>query len=338
MPRLAWLFFPILAGACAAAAKPAAPPQVAAAPEADTPSAPSIAPAQTPRPGRAHRLVVAAVGCWFGGVWHDALNESSDLDRCSLVLEEAYGAVDEVRLERLRALDAVEVDELGNQVASIAHADAADEGRVQTLVALLNAAAHAQHETTAARRAGDRIKKDIAGTRAPGKKPDDERSSVAPLVETGALGALFRLEVGPLGAEARAIALMCAMDRMQTAKDLPKHLKVYAVGGAYDLLFGVKAPQVPDDATQPMRGGLWLGYLSEVAKAAGHPVPARATSLFDRERLAWGGVLQGMSDKLRVEAADVSEKTELRRVTDATVDRLDIEYRASQASLLAKGG
>jgi hypothetical protein len=271
-------------------------------------------------------------------VWRDALNEGPDLDRCSLVLEEAYGTVDKVRLERLRALDAVEVDELGNQIANVAHADALDAGRVQTLVALLNAAARAQHETTAARRAGDRIKKDIAGTREPGTRPDDERSSVTPLTETGALGALFRVDVGPLGAEARSIALMCAMDRMQTAKDLPKHLKVYAVGGAYDLLFGVKAPQVPDNATQPMKGGLWLTYLSEVAKAAGHPVPARATTLLDRELLAWGGVLEGMSDKLRVEAADVSEKTELRRVTDATVDRLDIEYRASEASVLAKGG
>jgi hypothetical protein len=271
-------------------------------------------------------------------VWRDALNESSDLDLCSLVLEEAYGTVDNVRLERLRALDAVEVDDLGNQIANVAHADAVDAGRVQTLVALLNAAARAQHETTAARRAGDRIKKDILGTREPGTRPDDERSAVAPLTETGALGALFRVDVGPLGAEARAIALMCAMDRMQTAKDLPKHLKVYAVEGAYDLLFGVKAPQVPDDATQPMKGGLWLTYLSEVAKAAGHPVPARATTLLDRELLAWGGVLEGMSDKLRVEAADVSEKTELRRVTDATVDRLDIEYRASEASVLAKGG
>jgi hypothetical protein len=110
----------------------------------------------------------------------------------------------------------------------IAQADAVDAARIEPLVALLNSVAHSQRETMAARRAGDKIKKDIVGTREPGKRPEDERDSVAPLTTSTALDALLGFDAGPFGAEARSIALLCAMDRMQTAKDLPKHLKVYA--------------------------------------------------------------------------------------------------------------
>jgi hypothetical protein len=38
-----------------------------------------------------------------------------------------------------------------------------------------------------ARRAGDRIKKDIAGDRDPGKRPGDERDSMTPLTKSEAL-------------------------------------------------------------------------------------------------------------------------------------------------------
>jgi hypothetical protein len=92
------------------------------------------------------------------------------------------------------------------------------------------------------------------------------------------------------------------MVRIEVAKDLPKHLKVYAVGSAFEMLYGVKAPSVPSDPTKPTKGGEWLAYLSEV----------------------------------RVEGGAVSGATELRSVADATVARLDTEYRASEASILAK--
>jgi hypothetical protein len=334
MRRLPCIVISALLVACGAGERAASAP-VAGAPTAPSPSSVASHASESPKPPeRAHRLLVAATGCWFGGVWRDALQDEG-VDRCGLVLEEAYGTVDKDRLERLRAVEAVEVEELSHQLARIARADSVDAVRVDSLVALLNAEARAQHETTMARRAGDKIKKDIAGNRDPGKRPDDERASTAPLTTSTALDALLRLDAGALSAESRAIALMCAMDRMQTAKDLPKHLKVYAVGGAYESIFGVKPPEVPSDATQPMRAGVWLAYLSDVARAAGHPVPAKATSLVDRELMAWGGVLEGFSDKLRVEAASVSNQTELRRVVESTTQRLDTEYRASEASILA---
>ena len=333
MRTLPCFVIPVLLGACAPGVKA---PSVPAPALASAEPAPSSAPSdrhESMAPERAHRLLVTATGCWFGGVWHDALNEGEDVDRCRLVLEEAYGTVDKIRLERLRATDAVEVSDLTDQLARIARADAVDAARVGSLVALLTAVARSQHETMEARRAGDKIKKDIAGIRDFGKRPEDERDSVAPLTARAALDTLFHLDAGPFAAEARSIALLCAMDRMQTAKDLPKHIKIYAVGGAYELVFGVRPPEVPADATQAMRGGVWLSYLSDVAKAAGHPVPAKATVLTDRELMAWGGALEGFSDKLRLEAAGVSDQTELRRAVEGTIQRLDTEYRASQASI-----
>ncbi|MGH7434491.1 MAG: hypothetical protein ACRENE_02370 [Polyangiaceae bacterium] len=218
----------------------------------------------------------------------------------------------------------------------IARADAVDAGRVDSLVALLTAVARTEHETMLARRAADRIKKDIAGAREADKRPTDERDSVAPLNATSELDALLHFDVAPFAAEAHAIALTCAADRMQIAKDLPKHIKVYAVEGAYQSVFGAKQPEVPSDATRPMKGGAWLAYLSDVARVAGHPVPPKANALLDKELLAWSGVLEGLSDKLRAQRPLVSDTTELRHVVDAFVQRLDTEYRSSEAYFLAK--
>jgi hypothetical protein len=337
MRQLVQCVLPMLALGCASwqevAAAPGAP-EARSAPAGPSLSAPAARP--TASTGSAHRLAIAAAGCWSGGVWGDALGESPSVDRCSVVLEQAYGAIDKVRLERLRAVEAVEVHELADQLARIARADSVDAGHADALVGLLNAVAGAQHETMLARRAGDRIKKDIAGAREPDKRPTDERDSVAPLTTTTDLQALLRFEVAPFAAEAHAIALTCAADRMQIAKDLPKHIKVYAVQGAYQSVFGVTPPEVPADATRPMKGGAWLAYLSDVARAAGHPVPPEAETLLDKELLAWGGALEGLSDKLRMEAPAIGEDTELRHVVDAFVQRLDTEYRASEAYLLSK--
>src|SRR5579883_1238161 len=306
-----------------------------------SPAAPAPTPTWTAGPTNAdqvHRLVVQATGCWSGGVWSDALSESGgpDVDRCARVLLEAYGSVDRVRLERLRAVEAVEVHELAERLQQPAAADPAARARVEGLVSLLYAVSDAERETMAARRAADRIKKDIAGEREPGKRPADEREAVAPLGSTAGLQRLLDLDAGALRAEARGIALMCAMDRMQSARGLPKHLKVYAVEGPYRMLFGVAPPAVPDDATESLKGGVWLGYLSEVAHAAGHPVPSKAATVDDKELLAWGGVLAGFSDRLREAMSGISDATELRRVVDGTVRRLDTEYRASEASLVLR--
>jgi hypothetical protein len=91
---------------------------------------------------------------------------------------------------------------------------------------------------------------------------------------------------------------------------------------------------VHEDATKPLSGGTWLAYLTRVAEAAGHPVPATARSLRDRELLAWGGAMMGFADELRTEASQISPATDLRRVADGVAQRLEIQYRASEAAVL----
>jgi hypothetical protein len=56
--------------------------------------------------------------------------------------------------------------------------------------------------------------------------------------------------------------------------------------------------------------------------------------LDSQELLAWGGALEGIADRLRTQRAQIPEKTELWRVVDGVVRRLDTEYRASEASVL----
>jgi hypothetical protein len=337
----AWMTMtlPLVVGACAARTQPpsataASPdPRVAALPPDPLPTPPGASPSE-----RARNLLTSATACWFGGVWHDALGEATaaHADRCRMTLELAYGQVDPTRLERLRAAEQVEVDELGDAIARLAATDGMDADRARALRGLFDVVARAQHETLTARRAADKIKKDISGARSPAKRPQDEHDAAAPLESSSALAELLRYDAGVLGGEARAIGLLTAMNRMQMARELPKHQKVEAVSGSYELVFGVRPPAMPSDPTRSPKGGVWLAYLSKVARAAGHPVPEDASSVDDRELMAWGGTLAGLADRLRVEAPNVPQPGDLRRVVDGTVKRIDTEYRASEAAVRAK--
>lgn len=288
----------------------------------------------------AHALIVASVACWLGGVWSDAQSASEQVRaddahrNCRELVIHLYGADDQSRYERLRAVEAVEVSDLKGKVLEAARAESLDRSREENLARLLDAIANAERETMYARRAGDRVKKDIEGERSPDKLSPDEAAAVIPLRQSQAFDALLTLDVGDLTHEARAIAILCALDRMEIAHGLTKHLKVYAVERPYAAFFGVAAPEVPSAAQAPLPGGTWLKYLTAVAAAAGHPVPPEAQSPSDRELLAWGGVLAGFADKLRVEAASVSDSTRLERVLEAVTNRLDIQYRASQSHVL----
>ena len=291
---------------------------------------------------KAHRLVVATVACWLGGVWSDAEGASEDARaadadrRCHEFLTRLYGSDDKIRFERLRAVEAVEVSELKGRILAVARGDAVDAARETQLAKLLDAVADAEKETMEVRRAGDRVKRDIEGERERTKLTADEVAAVAPLSESTAFDALLTLSVGDLTHEARALAVLLAMDRMETARGLTKHLKVYAVERPYSALFGVALPDVPKDAQKALKGGAWLSYLTAVASAAGHPVPDKTKSLPDRELLAWGGTLDGLADKLRAEAALVSDATDLKHVAEAVVRRLDVEYRASENAVTSQ--
>jgi hypothetical protein len=132
------------------------------------------------------------------------------------------------------------------------------------------------------------------------------------------------------------MGLLCALDRLEIARKLPKHLKVIAVGGPFARLFGVQPPAVPADPTAPIKSGAWPGYLVDVASATGHAVPAEATEAIDRESLAWVGVLAGFADRMRVEARGVSTRTPLPLVLGRVADRLDKESSTMRALFRAE--
>jgi hypothetical protein len=120
---------------------------------------------------------------------------------------------------------------------------------------------------------------------------------------------------------------------MQIARGLPMHLKVYAVEGVFSDVFGVLPPFMPADAAAPMKNGTWLSYLSTVAAAAGHPVPAIAQEPVQRETLAWTGVEQGFADRLRAVGPYVSNATPLALVTYRVIDRLDEQFQTAHRTL-----
>jgi len=75
-----------------------------------------------------------------------------------------------------------------------------------------------------------------------------------------------------------------------------------------------------------------------VRQHAGHPVLAAAKTPKERELLAWGGALEGLSDKLQVESQRMSGETALKRIAEAVARRIDAEYRASSASIIQQSG
>jgi hypothetical protein len=311
---------------------------------ATTVSPPNGSASQKPRAGisqdRAHQLVTAVGACWLGGVWSDAEGipdetRSADAERrCHELVKRLYGDDDKVHYERLRALDLAEVAAVKDTITAIARSDSIDASRAAQLASLFDATAAIERESLSARRAADRIKKDIEGERTPGRLSDDVVAAVAPLSESKAFLEALELDAGDLTHEARAFAVLAAMDRMEIARGLPKHLKIYVLERPFGALFGVPSPEVPRDAHAPLKGGAWLDYISSVAESAQHPVSPRATSLADRELLAWGGALAGLADKLRAEAAAMSDATELKSVSSAVAQRLENEYRNSQNAVL----
>ncbi|HEY3666336.1 MAG TPA: hypothetical protein VGL19_10060 [Polyangiaceae bacterium] len=301
-------------------------------------------PKPTPTSEEAHRLVTAAVACWLGGAWSDAEGieenkRAADAERrCHQLIESAYGTDDQARYERLRAVDPVEISELKDKVSAVARFDAVDHAREAQLGTFLDAVANTEREGMLARRAADRVKKDVAGEREELKLTTDEAAAVGPLNDARAFEALLALDIGDLTPEAKGVAILYAMDRMQTAKGLTKHLKVYALARPLAVLFNTPAPQVPTDSHESLVGGTWLTYITSVAAAAGHPVPPAAKTPSERETLAWGGTLDGLGDKLHEEAQHMSGETALKRVSAAVVRRIDAEYRAAVAAVIQQSG
>jgi hypothetical protein len=279
----------------------------------------------------AHKLLVTAAACWFGGMWSDAdgvatpARKFASEARCHELTSSVYGVDDKVRYEQLRALEANAVDDLAKKIDDLAKVD--DAAHEKALVKITLALAAAKKEEMLARRAGDRVKRDLA--REPEKLRTDEAAAVAPLETTRALEALLKFDAGDLTPEAHALGVMSAMERASVAKGLPKHLKVYALEGPMRAVFGLAPPAVPADATTPLKPGTWLAYLVSAANAAGHPVSAIARTPYEREPAAWCGVLDGFHDKLAPDLPAIGDTT-LKATVTSVARRLEYESRAER--------
>ena len=127
---------------------------------------------------------------------------------------------------------------------------------------------------------------------------------------------------------------MTAMERIEASRGLPRHLKIYAMQAPLFSLFGIPAPaNLPSDATQPLPKGGYLVFVSDAAKAAGHPVPDTAKTPKEQEPLAWSGVLEGITEKLRPDIAGVPSDSQLPDVLDRVVHRLEAEFKAERNAL-----
>jgi hypothetical protein len=318
--------------------QPIPPPPPTAASDSPAPvatTAPTTgAPVQTQE--EAHKLLVLAVSCWFGGLWGDALGEQDQAKvtgietRCHELERRVWSTDDKAHLEQVRAFEQNAVSDVIAAVDQATKTDTVDGPRRDALLKLAGAFADAARETMLARRAGERVKRDL--TREPDKLTTDEVDAVGPLRAHAKLEALLKLDAGDLSKEANALGLLCATDRVELARGLPKHLKLYAVADTFQIIFGVTPPDVPQDATTKLVPGTWLKFLTDTAAAAGHPVTDKAKKARERDALAWGGMQQGFGEKLAADSSGIAPTTDLSKVVTTVLHRLETEYSAQQAA------
>lgn len=295
-------------------------------------------PEATTKPqGEAHKLLVEAAACWFGGPWADALGSQDAAKpktvdaRCHELERRVWGgAEDKIHYEQLRALENNAVADVIAKVDNSAKQDGVDASRREALVKLTTVLADAHRELMLARRAADRVKRDL--DHEPEKLNADEVDAVVPLRAHAKFDALLKLDVGDMSKEAHAMAILCGLDRVEFARGLPKHLKLYAVADTFNSLFGVAIPDVPQDATRKLVPGTWLRFLGDTAAKAGYPVPEKAKTPRERDALAWAGMLRGFGDKLKADADAIAPSTELSQVVLVALHRLEAEYSAQQAA------
>jgi hypothetical protein len=287
--------------------------------------------------------MVLANACWLGGLWSDAEHDTRDTPqdrrattegRCRELLRGVYGSDDNTRLEQLRAFESSVVGDVAAKVEQVAANDPKEAPQKAQYSKLVLASAAAQRTAMEARRAADRVKRDM--DREPDKLTKDDVDAVAPLTATKPLEALLSLDAGDLSADAKAIGYVVAMDHVALSRGLPKHLKVYALEGTLKLLFGAAPPDMPTDASKPLVKGTYLKYLTDVAKAAGHPVPDTAKEIKDKEALAWAGVLEGIAEKIKANMDKVTPNSDLYEVSGRIANRLTLWYDAEKQRVDSK--
>ena len=326
------MFFVSMCGALACgghepAQGPAAPPATSSAVLAAPPP---------PKP-TAHDLVIATASCLLGPLWAEAEGESGASERraatakrCASVVHTVTGEDDPMKVEALRMLDASITDPLVAKVKELGDPN----GELARFATALVVSAR---ESASARRAAAKLRADIERIRndkekAAARERDADRLSadeanVVPALRAGAgLDSLAHYS-GAYAAEAHAAAVLFALSRVRAAQDLPKHMKLYTVAPAYAAIFGVQPPPLPERAKDKLKPGTWLTYVTAVANACGHPVPATAKKPKEREPLAWAGVLAGFADRLKADQPQI-EDAGLAEVVKFVVERLEARAAA----------
>lgn len=200
------------------------------------------------------RFENAALGCFSGGSWMEAVGSIGEertlatVRRCRTLLTEALGKKpdDDAGLASVRAIEPAMVDAL---VAAIEKSGGSG--------AFVRLYADAAREALAARRAADRAR---AG------KPADEQA-------LGAKEALAKLHAST-DKVARVAALVVAADHLESSRGLDSKTKALAASPAFEVVFGVP------------RHESFSSYARAVAKASGHPVDDGAKELALMKALA----------------------------------------------------
>lgn len=200
----------------------------------------------------AMRWVSAAMGCFSGGAWVEALGSVGEerslatLGRCRTLVTEPLGkkADDAAALAAVRAMLPEVVDAIA--VAIEKNAPPKRRARVGSLIRTYGAAAR---EALLARTAAEAAR---AG------KPFDEAA-------LSARDALAKLH-GEKGKLARVAALVVAADRLESSRGLDAKSKALAASPTFQVVFGVNGDSFDESARK-------------AAKVGGHPVDDKATGL-----------------------------------------------------------
>ena len=212
---------PLVALLIAAPACRHAPPPRSSAATAPTPPPPvqPIGPGTAAQPTEPYGLLLSATGCWLGGMWAEAEGVDLRADRevqteahCRDVLAKVYGdkgGGDEPRLRQLRALEESTITDIVDKLGSLLPEDS----ERKNLRALLAAVAVALRDNLHARRAADKVRRDLDEDKAPRKLTEDEQAAATPLSAHGGLEALLVLDAGTYSADAHALGVLAAMDR-----------------------------------------------------------------------------------------------------------------------------
>jgi hypothetical protein len=239
-----------------------------------------------------------------------------------------FGEDDPSKIEALRVLDASITDALVVKVKERGQADGKSNTDALALENFAAAVVSASREATTARRVATKIRADIeklktdkdkaqAHERDADRLSADDASAVPSLRASAGLEGLLDASAGDYAADAHAIGVMLALTRVRSGQDLPKHMKLYAVSPAYGAVFAAKPPPLPEHARDRLKPGTWLAYIIHVAAACGHPIPAGAKTVKEREALAWGGALAGFADRLEAAESQIKNPELLEAVRGA---------------------